>query len=376
MKPACLAIWIVAATAQAAEIGPQAGSSTVAGEGTSKFQMAKIRVTQLDLGAEQQASFIVPDGDGRIVVENEILSAVIRVGTNYNFFNGRIKAWITYVMPLVGPKLKLHVGALDEVGLGRLYRFPNEEGRRYFERTQSVPLGLACVTPLGALALSASRVHWRYGPLDIPQQTERSRIDSISLELNANRDIPDIAEGKVHEETMVRFQHAFPDWDGQYRFDKVEADVFWRIPFSRRHDSWRVRTFIGQAYNADPGLPLREKYPLGGATTLKGYQYEEFLGDGLLLLGSEYSLGIPANFSWTRARMALKTLSLLAFFEGGRIQNKWFIDPDPWKVGFGFGLKLDGTALGGRESAVRLYLAQAGEIRKRSPVFYFLIGIK
>lgn len=376
MNYACLAALIVSAAAQGAEIGSPVGSSTVSGDPVAKFQMAKIRVRQVDLGADQQASFIVPDGDGRIVVENEISSAVIRVGTHYNFFDGRIKAWVTYVMPLVGPKLRLSVGALDEVGLGRLYRFPNQEGRRYFERTQSVPLGLTCPTRLGSFAVSAGRVHWRFGPLDFPQQTERSIIDSVSLEFNANRDIPDIAEGKVHEETILRFQHAFPDLDGQYRFDKIDADVFWQIPFARRGDDWRVRTFIGQAYNIDPILPVREKYTLGGATTLKGYQYEEFLGDGLLLLGSEYSLGIPVSLSWPKAKLTLKRLSLLAFFEEGRIQNRWFVHPDPWKWGFGSGIKFDGTVLGGRESTVRLYLAQAGEFRERTPVFYFLIGIK
>lgn len=370
-----LAIW-VAAAAQASEIGPKEASSTVTGEPASQFQMAKIRVRQLDLGAEQQASFIVPDGDGRIVVENEILSSIIRVGTHYNFFDGRIKAWITYVMPLPGARLRLQIGALDEVGLGRLYRFPNEESRRYFERTQSMPLGMVCPTALGSLAFTASRVHWRYGPLDIPQQTERAKIDSVSLEFNASRDVADIAEGKVHEETLVRFQHAFPDLEGQFRFDKAEADIFWRVPFSRKIDSWRLRTFIGQAYNIDPYLPVREKYPLGGATTLKGYRYEEFLGDGLLLLGTEYSLGMPLSLNWPRARLTLKKLSLLAFFEEGRIQNKWFSGPDPWKWSFGFGLKFDGTVLGGRESAVRLYLAQAGEFKRRTPVFYFLIGIK
>ena len=100
---------------------------------------AQIQVRRLSYSAgEQQLSLVVPDGDASMVVEQRVQASSVRMGMHYNFFLGTVQAWVTYVLPLVGERLKLQVSASDVIGLGTVYL-----GRSYLERAQSVPVGLA-----------------------------------------------------------------------------------------------------------------------------------------------------------------------------------------------------------------------------------------
>ena len=117
------------------------------------------------------------------------------------------------------------------------------------------------------------------------------------------------------------------------------------------------------------------QFALGGADALKGYRFEEFRGSGIALAGTEYAFRLPWTFALDAVRLEVTRWDVLAFAEDGRIQDRWHQGVTPFLWSAGAGIRFTGRMLGGPRSIFRLYVAQAGEWRKRDPVFYALADI-
>ena len=334
---------------------------------------AQIQVRRVSYAtSEQRLSFVVPDGDASMVVEQRIRASAVRMGMHYNFFNGTVQAWVTYVLPLVDERLKLQVSASDDIGLGTVYL-----GRTYLERAQSIPVGLAWMSPLGPTLVSVGRTKWRLAALDSPMAAPRRNIDALDLTLQATALFPNLLALRRPELVLFTFRHAFRGLGGDDKFDRADLTVHWRNPGVRARDEWEVRFLDGQAFSISKAasLPLREQYVMGGATSLRGYGFREFLGSGILQLGAEYDLGVPLVFSRSWMPFDLTGGAFLAFLDAGRIQDDWTDASRPLHWSGGLGARITGRLLKGHPLSMRVYEAQAAE-RGRRPVFYFLVDIQ
>jgi hypothetical protein len=337
--------------------------------------LSRIDIRRMTVKGTQSAEITVPDGTGRISVGAEVGQSSFRMGAYYSFVTGRIEAWTTYGIAVWHGGPQLQIGASDSVGLGRLYFHD-----RYLERTRSVPFGIGDTTRFGSFLLNASRTNWQLAPLDEPSAGETSRIDSWGVEWTSSGVLPDLVEVLRQEQarkdhTTVRYRRAFRGLGGHYAFDRADADIKSWIPGVRRDDEILLRVFGGQAWNVSPSLPLRETYALGGADALKGYRFEEFRGSGIALAGTEYAFRLPWTFALDAVRLEVTRWDVLAFAEDGRIQDRWHQGVTPFLWSAGAGIRFTGRMLGGPRSIFRLYVAQAGEWRKRDPVFYALADI-
>jgi outer membrane protein assembly factor BamA len=118
----------------------------------------------------------------------------------------------------------------------------------------------------------------------------------------------------------------------------AELRAEWHRPFSTRaglsFEGWAAGRFSSQ-----PVLSYYERYPLGGAATLRGYREEEFRVDRLALLRSEARWFVGAGGQ-----------RVFAFFDQAWMETR-LADPSgasrserQWKPGVGVGLRLDSRA--------------------------------
>lgn len=364
--PSTTAVVEPSATVLAAPRAESATLSETPGNGGAKIRVRRAMYA----GSDQVISLIVPDGDGMMVVENRIGASSVRMGAHYNFFNGTVQAWITYGLDLVGDALTLQVSASDDIGFGTIYR-----GQRYLQRAQSVPVGLAWNLPVGVARLSAGRTRWRLAVLDDPARPVPHTTDAVDFTLQINNAIPDLVRIRRPDATTFAFRHAFRGFGGEDRFDKADLTLAWKLPGLRAVDDGEVRAFVGQGFNERPALSLRESYLLGGATSLRGYGYREFLGSGVRLLTAEYSLGLPIAYrpEWIPAE--LSRTALTAFADAGWTQSRWLSEGGRTRASGGGGVRLDGKLLKGHPVVFRAFVAQAAE-SDRAPVFYALFDLK
>jgi hypothetical protein len=343
-------------------------ASTVFGEGLA----SALQVRRVYVKGSQEAALTLPDGDSRLVIENRVGRSAVRMGGHYNFITGKIEAWVNYALPLWRTGPLLQIAASDRVGLGQVYY-----RARSLERARELPVGLGHQFGFGSLLATASRTSWRYAPLDAPASAEVGLIDAIGMQFTTTDIIPDLAERLdflKQDETAVEFKHAFRGLGGDWAFDRVTADIRDWLPGLRAKDEVMARVYGGQAYNIATTLPIRETFGLGGANALKGYQYEEFRGNGILLFGTEYALVSPWTFAITRIRLDVQQTAVLLFAEEGRIQSAW-TRGDPFKWSAGAGLRFKGRLLDSHPTIIRLYVAQSGEYPERHPVFYALANV-
>jgi len=220
------------------------------------------------------------------------------------------------------------------------------------------------------------RTSWRMAPFALQQSEDSGLIDSLEGNLTLGDIYPDVLDPVGPEETAVRFRHAFMGMGGDFHYDRLDANLSWLERGWRRRDRIALRAQLGQAYNIDPRLPLRETFALGGAGAVKGYRYEEFRGKGMEILGVEYRFAVPFSFEWERIRFELLRTYLLACGEAGRIEESWFKPVTGVKPSAGVGIRLEIKVLERYTGNARFYLAQAEGIRRRRPVLYFMTDLK
>lgn len=361
-----------------------AGSATT---GHGDISVSRIQVRAMYLKGSQEATLTLPDGNGRVVIENTVGRSMVRIGGHYNFYNGLIEAWVTYGHLLWKGGPMLQIAASDHIGLGQLYY-----RQRSLERTREVPLAVGQQFRFGSIQAVVSRASWLLAPLDAPASADKGLIDSVALRFTTTDIIPDIGERLEFlrpDTSAVEYKRASRDLSGNYQFERISMDIRNYLPGARRPDEILMRAYAGHAYkirsdvtpaNPSPStLPIRDTFELGGAGTLKGYQPGEFRGRGVMLLGAEYALVTPWTFSIRRIRLDVWQSAALFFLEEGRIQNSWHAtalyrgEAVRWSAGMG--MRFKGKWLNSKKSIVRLYAAQAGDYPARGPVFYALLEV-
>ena len=312
----------------------------------------------------------IPDGNSKIVVENEVDRRILNLGTQYNFIFGKIRYWASYGMPLGTDILKLEATVSDDIGYGRIYY-----DTTYLERARTGLAGLHLdVFKLGLFG-SVGRTDWHLAQFENPGNQDAGKIDSAALEATPAPIFSIFSEYLEPESSFIRYRHAFRQWGGDFQFDKVEGDITWGLPPFRRRDESAIRVMAGQSVHISPHLPLRETFALGGGGALKGFRYEEFRGSGIAMTGVEYGLRTPYGWSNERWKFGLTRNYLLFFMETGRIEEGWFKPAMSLKWSTGLGLKLKGF-LGERTIILRGYLAQAVPVTHRAVVWYFMFDLK
>lgn len=336
----------------------------------------KVQVRRMYMRAAPEAAVSLPDGEGRIVIETPVGRSAVRMGAHYNFINGRMEMWLTYVLALMRDDMHLQVAASDMIGLGTVYT-----KARYVARGRTVPLGISRQFRWGSAMVNVERTSWRFAPYDTPSTGEGGLIDAAGIEVttHSNR-VPDLIdllrnETSRREATTFRYRRAFRAVGGDFHLDRADADIRYWMHGARRRDELMLRLYYGQAWNISPRLPERETFGLGGANALKGYRYEEFRGPGALIGGTEYLLFVPWRLRLLKRRLDFHEIALLVFAEGGRIQNEWWHGLSPFRWSAGVGAKFRGQMLGSQKTVFRLYASQAGEWTVRRPIFYFLADL-
>ncbi len=338
--------------------------------------ITNLQVRRIYLKGAPEAALTLPDGSGKFVIEAPVGRSALRMGAHYNFVNGKIEMWLTYVLAIIRDDTHLQIAASDTIGLGNLYL-----QQRYLERSRTVPLGISRQFAVGSLLLNAERTSWRLAPYDMPANGEVGLIDAWGAEFTTDSEhVPDLIEMLRLEHsrrdiTTFRYRRAFRGLGGDYHFDRTDADGKAWFQGFRRQDEILLRGYYGQAWNISPSLPLRETFGLGGANALKGYLFEEFRGNGALIGGTEYALDVPWKIRLLRRRIDFHEAAILLFGEMGRIQDDWTRGVTPFKWSAGLGVRFKGHMFGTHKSVFRVYAAQAGEWELRKPIFYALADV-
>lgn len=338
--------------------------------------LTKLQVRRIYLTGAPEAALSLPDGTSRFVIEAPVGKSAVRMGAHYNFVNGKIEMWLTYVLAILDENTHLQVAASDVIGLGNLYY-----RQRFLERSRTVPLGISRQFEYGSLLLNAERTSWRLAPYDNPAAQEVGLIDAWGAEFTTDSDrVPDLIEllrleHSRRDLTTFRYRRAFRGVGGDYHFDRADADARIWLEGFREKDEILLRGYWGQAWNIRPALPLRETFGLGGGNALKGYRFEEFRGPGALIGGTEYALRVPWTVRLLGRRVDFHEAALLFFGETGRIQDDWTKGLTPFKWSAGLGVRFKGRIMGSHKSVFRVYAAQAGEWETRKPIFYALADV-
>jgi hypothetical protein len=354
-------------------------SSTVSGESAPKPAvkpppeppLVRLQTKQIRVGVTPGINLVLPDGDARVIIEHRADEKIFRVGSRYNFIFGKITNWFSFTTPVFIPEIPFEFGASDDIGYGRLYF-----NQRYLERARSGRVGTGVATRRGTLMTYVGRTSWRIAPFALPQSEDSGLIDSLDVNLTAGDIYPDFLDTVQPHETAVRFRHAFMGMGGDFHYDRLDANLSWLERGWRSRDRILYRAQLGEAYNIDPRLPLRETFALGGAGAVKGYRYEEFRGKGLEIACVEYRYAVPFSFEWERARFELQRTYLLACGEAGRIDESWFKPMTGVKPSAGAGIRLEIKVLDRYSGNACFYVAQAEGVRHRRPVLYFMTDLK
>ncbi len=327
-----------------------------------EFQTKQIRV-----GVTPQFDLTLPDGESRIMVENEVDRRILRLGTRYNFIFGKIKYWATYGMPIFRDVVNFEASIIDDIGYGRIYY-----QTKFLERARTFLAGFR-VNALGLSAFSSlGRTDWKLAPFENPLLEDAGQIDAVTVEVGPAglaAPLPDIIEP---DEWRLVCRHAFLGWGGDYAFDRYHADISWKNRGLRRRDEVDTRLISGQTLRINPGLPARETFALGGGGLLRGYKYEEFRGQGILFAGTEYGIRLPFRFSIGDWKVRLEKSFFDVFVEAGRIEEDYFKPVMPLKWGTGMGLRFHGSLFNKYKAVLRGYMGQALPQQGREPVWYLM----
>jgi hypothetical protein len=90
----------------------------------------------------------------------------------------------------------------------------------------------------------------------------------------------------------LSWEYSDSEIGSDFSFDQIEFEVRHYLPVSRG-ERFDFRIMAG---SANGHLPLQKVFQIGGFSTLRGFDYKEFVGDRLLLANIEYTVS-PANFS-------------------------------------------------------------------------------
>jgi len=117
---------------------------------------------------------------------------------------------------------------------------------------------------------------------------------------------------------------------GDTAFTKYEADLSNYIKVGSSGQTLALRAMYGTGNN----LPEHERFRVGGAETVRGYDYGEFLGDRMLVFNAEYRFPIT------------DAVQGVVFADAGRAFKAGdSISLSGLKIGYGVGVRLD-TPLG------------------------------
>ena len=324
----------------------------------------------ITVGVSPSMDLSLPDGDGRIEVENKVDGRTLKLGTRYNFLFGKVRYWASYSLPVSGDRVSFESAVADDIGFGRIYY-----DTKFLERARTGLAGFRFSAGPAAVFISAGRTDWHLSPFDNPGLEDVGNIDAINIEAVPSSDFSVIPEAMSPDVTRIRYRRAFRGLGGDWHFDKLEGDVTWRFGSFRESDETAIRALIGQSWGVSPDLPLRETFALGGASALKGYRYEEYRGRGVLLGGLEYGIHIPLTVGLERWRAGLNWNHFIIFGEVGRTEHNWLSPDMGFKKSAGAGFRLRGN-WGDRQLLVRTYGALAIEAGRRSPVWYLMLDLK
>lgn len=326
--------------------------------------------SSIKVGVSPAMELNLPDGDSRIMVENNLDGRSLKLGTRYNFIFGKIRYWASYGMPVYRDLVSLETAITDDIGYGRIYY-----DTKFLERARTGLAGLRFNMKGAALFVSVGRTDWRLAPFENPDLEDAGQIDALSIEAVPAVDFSVLPEALEPEVTRFRYKRAFRGLGGDWHFDKLEGDVTWGIPPFKAADEAAFRAVVGQSLNIAPSFPLRETFALGGASALKGYHYEEYRGTGVLLGGLEYGIYLPYHVESARWRAGLTNNHFMLFGEVGRTEHGWLRPDIPFKKSAGGGLKLMGH-WGTRRLNLRAFGAQALDAGRRAPVWYLMMDLK
>lgn len=368
MKSVAILLAIALLPGNAVASGPAVSSTTVADSAPSmpvQFSSSSIKV-----GVTPAMELSLPDGDSRIMVENNVEGRSLKLGTRYNFVFGKIRYWASYGMPVYRDLVNLETAISDDIGYGRIYY-----DTKFLERARTGLAGLRFNVGAAALFMSVGRTDWHLAPFAEPDLEDAGLIDAVILDVVPAVDFSVLSEALEPEVTRFRYKRAFRGMGGDWHFDKLEGDVTWDIPSFRVADEAAFRAVVGQSLNIAPDFPLRETFALGGASALKGYHYEEYRGTGVLLGGLEYGINLPFQLETVRWKAGLIRNYFMVFGEVGRTEHGWLRPDIPFKKSAGAGLKLQGH-WGTRRLNLRMFGAEALDANRRAPVWYLMLDLK
>ncbi len=116
---------------------------------------------------------------------------------------------------------------------------------------------------------------------------------------------------------------------GAYSFNKFELNVSKYIPVTD-NQVLAFRLGTGLALEAGSEVPTKDKFDVGGADTLRGYNYGKFVGEKMVVFNTEYRVNFGSN------------LQGVAFFDVGRAWDKTEpIKFEDLKAGAGIGVRIE-----------------------------------
>jgi outer membrane protein insertion porin family len=120
---------------------------------------------------------------------------------------------------------------------------------------------------------------------------------------------------------------------GAYSFNKVDFNLSKYIE-TTKDQVLAMRLGTGAAFEAGSQVPRKDKFYVGGADTLRGYNYGAFIGDKMLVFNTEYRVKFASN------------LQGVAFVDVGRAwDNGETMKFEDLKAGAGLGIRIE-TPLG------------------------------
>jgi len=361
--------------ALAALSGPARGAATPAASSTTGVESVVAKLPQVSSGTVKVAvsptmTLSLPDGDNKLIVENNVADRSLKLGTQYNYIFGKIRYWASYGMPVYKKAISLDAVISDDIGFGRIYN-----NSKFLERARTGLTRMRFFAGGAAVFLGLERTDWHLSPFVDPNLEDKGLIDAVSIEAVPSIDSNLIPEAVSPDQTRILYRRGFRGLGGKWHFDKIEGDISWNIPAFRDIDTDVFHIMMGQAMNVVPELPLRETFALGGISALKGYGYEEYRGTGVMLGGLEYGWRLPFVIETTHWQAGLTKNHFLLFGEIGRTEYEWHnLQARYFKRSVGAGLRFQGH-WGDRGLHFRVYGAQALEAG-RTPLWYAMMDLK
>lgn len=175
----------------------------------------------------------------------------------------------------------------------------------------------------------------KYGVFTTAEQRRKenfgtTRSITFSRVYDNRDDVYDPKQGKRNE---ISFEWA--GFGGDFKFRKLSVDqrYYWPMGPKKKPHTLALDLAAGYAWG---DMPLSQRFSVGGASTLRGYEDGQFRGNSMLRASLEYRVPIA------------KKVSLLAFVDSGYAWDKRLedsFDLKKLKVGYGLGVRVN-TPLG------------------------------